>query len=351
MRRASHDVVCEPMEGRPIVVPNRRFRRSGLRLSLRARTVQCHRNSGGECNRCNGQLGTDHWTLPVKSAVVLGPLHDVGGDRRQPDHKPGAPAYATIQAPGVTTTTKTASSQPRVWISRDPVANELESAHELGTRGVKFSLVQHYSDDPTAALTAMRLIGRRKRLPPTARSIHRKPTGAGGIGAPSRFAFGMCRVLPTRKSMAGFSFASFFASTSFLPSSLTGTPFFVGSDFSATGWGETSGVALASLPERGHEKSSARPAGATKAAPRLKTFAAIGSDVVCAGWLSAPRRSPRSLPPIDSGSTGPTLAWGRPFPILGSFPHWAAPLALPGSITLGGGHGRHNLRVSPHRPW
>jgi hypothetical protein len=34
------------------------------------------------------------------------------------------------------------------------------------------------------------------------------------------------------------------------------------SDVSATGWGETSLVALASLPDRGHEKLSARPAGA-----------------------------------------------------------------------------------------
>ena len=56
---------------------------------------------------------------------MLRPLHDVGSDRRKPDHKPGRPAYATIQAPTVTTTTKTASSQPRVRISRPPVANEI----------------------------------------------------------------------------------------------------------------------------------------------------------------------------------------------------------------------------------
>src|SRR6516165_7093410 len=138
-------------------------------------------------------------------------------------------------------------------------------------------------------------------------SIYRRLTGAGGIGAPSRPPFGVRRVLLARKSMVGFSFASFFASTRFLPSSLAGMPFFVcASDVSANGWGETSLVALASLPDRGHEKLSARPAGAAKAAPRLKTFAAIGPGVACAGWLSAPRRSPRSPPPMESGSTGPT---------------------------------------------
>jgi hypothetical protein len=68
-------------------------------------------------------------------------------------------------------------------------------------------------------------------------------------------------VLLTRKSMAGFSVAPFLASAGFLLSSLT--PVFVGaSDFNATGWGETSPVAPALPPGRGHEKSSARPAGA-----------------------------------------------------------------------------------------
>src|SRR6516162_3385036 len=110
----------------------------------------------------------------------------------------------------------------------------------------------------------------------------------------------------------------FIASTSFLPSSLTGTPFFVGaSDVSATGWGETSLVAFASLPERGHEKLSARPAGATKAAPRLTTFAAIGSGVVCVVWPCAPTRSPRSPLPMESGSTGPTSGLAPAVPDIG----------------------------------
>ena len=40
------------------------------------------------------------------------------------------------------------------------------------------------------------------------------------------------------------------------------------------------------------------------------TFAAIGSDVTCAGWPSAPSRSPVSPPPARSGSTGPTSGRG-----------------------------------------
>ena len=152
-------------------------------------------------------------------------------------------------------------------------------------------------------------------------SVHREPTGAGGIDAPSRPALGGCRVLLARKAAAGFPFASFFASTSFLPSFLTGTPFFAAaSDVSATGCGETSLVAFASLPGRGHEKLSARPAGATKAAPRLKTFAAIGSGVVCLGWpRQRDRRSHRCRWKV--AVAGRHLAWRRPFPTLASFPH------------------------------
>ena len=85
------------------------------------------------------------------------------------------------------------------------------------------------------------LAGRVVHLSRIARSIYRRLTGAGGIGAPSRPPFGVRRVLLARKSMVGFSFASFFASTRFLPSSLAGMPFFVcASDVSANGWGETS---------------------------------------------------------------------------------------------------------------
>jgi hypothetical protein len=83
-----------------------------------------------------------------------------------------------------------------------------------------------------------------------------------------------------REPIAGFSFLSFLASAWFLPLPLAVVPSFSGvPGATATGSGETSGV-LASLPGRGHEKSSARPAGAAKVSPRLKTFAAIGSDVV-----------------------------------------------------------------------
>ena len=48
------------------------------------------------------------------------------------------------------------------------------------------------------------------------------------MGAPSRSVFGACRILLARKSMACFSFTSFLASASFLLSSLTATPVFVG---------------------------------------------------------------------------------------------------------------------------
>jgi DNA invertase Pin-like site-specific DNA recombinase len=57
--------------------------------------------------------------------------------------------------------------------------------------------------------------------------------------------------------------AGFFASSTF----------FCGSGFDAVG--AISGVVLAPASGRGHEKSSARPTGAAKASPRLKTFASV----------------------------------------------------------------------------
>src|SRR5262249_52867936 len=66
----------------------------------------------------------------------------------------------------------------------------------------------------------------------------------------------------------------------------------------------TSGFALASLPGPGHEKLSARPAGAAKVSPRLKPFPAIESDVVCG---DAPSSSlPWSPPLAVNGNIGPT---------------------------------------------
>lgn len=63
--------------------------------------------------------------------------------------------------------------------------------------------------------------------------------------------------------------AGFFASSAF----------FVGAaGLNAVGCCWISGMVLAPAG-RGHEKSSPRPAGAAKASPRLKTFAAIWSDV------------------------------------------------------------------------
>src|SRR5262252_5370004 len=76
-------------------------------------------------------------------------------------------------------------------------------------------------------------------------------------------------------------------------------------DAAATGSGETSGFVLGSLTERGHEKSSARPAGAAKLSPRLKTFAAIGSGFVCVETFPPRSSLPWSALEV-SGNTGPT---------------------------------------------
>jgi hypothetical protein len=106
---------------------------------------------------------------------------------------------------------------------------------------------------------------------------YRDPTGAGGIGAPSRSAFVDRRVLLTPDSLPGLFLLS-------LPSAdcFASSPFFgCEAGLNAIGWGAISGAVLAPAPERGHEKSSARPACASRASPRLKTFAATGSDVIC----------------------------------------------------------------------
>src|SRR5208282_5018165 len=77
----------------------------------------------------------------------------------------------------------------------------------------------------------------------------------------------------------------------------------------ASGDGPTSAAPL--VWARGQEKSSARPGGATIAAPRLSTRVASGSASRSAGWLVPPKRSPPSAPPIaPRGTTGPMA--GRP---------------------------------------
>ena len=61
--------------------------------------------------------------------------------------------------------------------------------------------------------------------------------------------------------------------------------------------------------ERGQEKSSARPRGATVASPRLSTRAASGSASRSAGCFAAPTSSPLfSVPVAFKGRTGPTAS-------------------------------------------
>jgi hypothetical protein len=107
---------------------------------------------------------------------------------------------------------------------------------------------------------------------------YRDPIGAGGTGASSRSAFVERRDLLTRDSLPGLFLLSLPTSAGFFASSA----FFDGAaGLNAVGWGAISGVVLAPALGRGHEKSSARPAGAAKTSPRLKTFVAIESDVIC----------------------------------------------------------------------
>src|SRR5262249_59279266 len=116
------------------------------------------------------------------------------------------------------------------------------------------------------------------------------PTGAGGTGAPSKSAFVDRRVLLAPDSLPGLILLS-------LPSAdcFASVAFFGGeAGLNAAGWGAISGSALAPAPGRGHEKSSARPAGASRASPRPKTFVAGGSGVTACWWASAPRTSPCS---------------------------------------------------------
>src|SRR5262249_45713008 len=63
--------VCNQIHHGSIVVPNRRLWRSGLRRSLRA----CHRDAGNECNRCNGEIDTDHGRLSSgeRSSIEMRP--------------------------------------------------------------------------------------------------------------------------------------------------------------------------------------------------------------------------------------------------------------------------------------
>ena len=144
------------------------------------------------------------------------------------------------------------------------------------------------------------------------RCFYREPTGAGGSGAPSRSA-PIARVLLSRDSLPGLFLLSLPTSVGFFGSSVL----FVGATgFNAVGWDSILGVLLAL--GRGHEKSSARPACAAKASPRLKTFAATGSDVVCDGWSAAPTRSPCSPPPVDRGKTGPTSGLASADPDFGA---------------------------------
>src|SRR5215469_3720723 len=106
---------------------------------------------------------------------------------------------------------------------------------------------------------------------------YRDPTGAGGIGAPSESAFVDRRVLLTPDSLAGLFLLSLPPSDDFFGSS----PFFgIEAGLNAIGWAAKSGAMPAPASGRGHEKSSARPACASKASPCLKTFAATGSDVI-----------------------------------------------------------------------
>ena len=107
---------------------------------------------------------------------------------------------------------------------------------------------------------------------------YRDPTGAGGTGAPSRSAFIDRRALLAPDSLAGLFLLSLPPSVGFFASS----PFFGGeAGLNAVGWGAISETSLMLAPGRGHEKSSARPAGACKTSPRLRTFAATGSGVSC----------------------------------------------------------------------
>src|SRR5215813_9927900 len=92
-----------------------------------------------------------------------------------------------------------------------------------------------------------------------------------------------------RTDEADFSFASFLALAWFLPLFFVAVSCFSGvSGAAATGSGEISGPTLPLLPGRGHEKSSARPAGVFKVSPRLKTFAAIESEAVRVAWSFPP---------------------------------------------------------------
>src|SRR5215469_4398577 len=154
---------------------------------------------------------------------------------------------------------------------------------------------------------------------------YRDPTGAGGIGAPSRSAFVDRRVLLTPDSLAGLFLLSLPPSGEFFASS----PFFgTKAGLKANGWGATPAPASG----RGHEKSSARPACASKVSPWVKTFSATGSDDSCFWWSPAPRRTSCSPSPMDSGKTGPTSGLA---PVDSDFGVVSGPGSATGATLLG----------------
>src|SRR5262249_50581918 len=143
---------------------------------------------------------------------------------------------------------------------------------------------------------------------------HREPTGAGGIGAPSRSDLTGRDGLAGLASLADLFFASFPVSA---PGFCDSPGFFDGgTGVKEAGFGATSGAALAD--GRGQEDSSARPFGAATGSPRLRTFAAVGSERTGLVWPPAPTRSPLSASFAVRGKTGPTSGRAPTVPDFGA---------------------------------